>query len=156
MNSPTQGTRELVCLQGSLGELYAYGVLPNNFVEDESSPNYFHLGYSFCGLKNDTQIPDTARQNIETCTSSQNFKVSEFESAYEQNCKGAASCTINLGSYLQANADPMCGTDPARVYIQYRCSQALDAVNTKRVQGLAIVCLGILVSLLFLLTHWYL
>ena len=50
----------------------------------------------------------------------------------------------------------MCGTDPARVYIQYRCSQALDAVNTKRVQGLAIVCLGILVSLLFLLTHWYL
>ena len=29
-------------------------------------------------------------------------------------------------------------------------------VNTKRVQGLAIVCLGIFVSLLFLLTHWYL
>ena len=50
----------------------------------------------------------------------------------------------------------MCNADPARIYIQYRCSQGLDAVNTKRVQGLAIVCLGIFVSLLFLLTHWYL
>ena len=50
----------------------------------------------------------------------------------------------------------MCSSNPARVYIQYRCSQPLETVNTKRVQGLAIVCLGIFVSMLFLLTHWYL
>ena len=42
LNTPTIGTRELVCLQGSLGDLYSYGVLPNNFIDgDESSPNYF-------------------------------------------------------------------------------------------------------------------
>ena len=60
--SEIQSARELVCLQGSLGELYAYGVLPNNFVdEDENDTNYFKSGYAFCGLTNDTQIPATAR-----------------------------------------------------------------------------------------------
>ena len=54
------------------------------------------------------------------------------------------------------DADEKCSKNPARIYIQYACTQALEEVNTKRTWGLAIVCLGIFISLIFLLTHWYL
>ena len=87
LTEPTMGTRELVCLQGSLGELKTnYGVLPNNLVDgDSDKPNSisFPLGYSFCGPKDDPGIPPEASKAIQTCTSPENFKVDEFESFYE-------------------------------------------------------------------------
>ena len=49
-----------------------------------------------------------------------------------------------------------CNTDQSRVYLQYDCTQSLEEVNTKRTEGLAVVCLGIFVSMLFLIAHWYL
>ena len=42
------------------------------------------------------------------------------------------------------------------MFLQYSCTQTLEAVNTKRVWGLGIACLGILISLILLLVHWYL
>ena len=49
--------REIVCLQGAIGELYSYGVLPNNFENKFSSETdkiEFEKGYAFCGKTNDT------------------------------------------------------------------------------------------------------
>ena len=49
------GPREIVCLQGTLGEMYSYGILPSNFVNDANKDQptndkvHFEDGYAFCG-----------------------------------------------------------------------------------------------------------
>jgi len=50
----------------------------------------------------------------------------------------------------------VCTTNPARIYMQYFCTQTTEAVDTKREQGLVIACLGIFSCFLFLLLIMYL
>ena len=139
--------------------MYSYGVLPNNFETkfDETTDKIeFPKGYAFCGKTNDTAIPEAAKQEIETCGNSSNFDSQGIETTYQTNCYGQKSCLLNLGKYIKSTAEEKCRKDPARIFIQYSCTQGLQEVNDKRTWGLAIVCLGIFISLIFLLTHWYL
>ena len=75
----SQGPREIVCLQGTLGEMYSFGILPSNFVNDANKDQptndnvAFENGYAFCGQKNVTDIPEKAQQEIITCTNDANF-----------------------------------------------------------------------------------
>ena len=57
------GIRQLVCLQGTLGDLYSYGILPDNFVSPDESDEgkiTFEKGYAFCGKIDDPLIPPDA------------------------------------------------------------------------------------------------
>lgn len=61
------GPRELVCLQGTLGELYSYGILPSNLANEENEDSIaagkvlFTNGYAYCGKVDADDVPLSAR-----------------------------------------------------------------------------------------------
>lgn len=50
----------------------------------------------------------------------------------------------------------LCTTNPAKVYIQYTCTEGVTALNQKREQGLAISAIASFVAVLFLVVVTYL
>jgi hypothetical protein len=158
------GTRELACQAGTLGELIAWGVIPEDLDDnDDSIVGWKNNGFSYCGNYKTANkdpanptIPEAAKNQIATCTDENNFNSAQINADFISRCTGQKSCTIDLASYQTSTVAANCNTDKSRVYLQYDCTQSLETVNTKRTEGLAIVCLGIFVSLLFLIAHWYL
>lgn len=73
------GPRELVCLQGTLGDLYSYGILPSNFANEANEDSGtagkipFENGYAYCGKIDSDVVKPAARQEMETCTNADNF-----------------------------------------------------------------------------------
>jgi len=116
------------------------------FDDESEKEDYLHRDY--CG-------PAEAEPSVLSCQSF--FDYSAFESDFNQNCFGKGSCDENIliGNYLKTG-DSLCVNDEALFYFQYSCKHTNEALNEKRVVGLFVGCLGIFMSLVFLLALFYL
>lgn len=61
-----------------------------------------------------------------------------------------------LGTDNALNGTNNCTTNPAKLYMQYKCKQTTDELNIKREQGLFISFCACFACLFWLIVVWYL
>lgn len=127
----------LTCESGTVLNLVYAGILPNN-----STYDYKDCPFSFCGNPNAT-INSTATKNKKNtqppagaayCTATY-LRYYDLEQDFNSRCQGSPDCTFQITNYINFTAgqdDPECTTNPAKVYMQYKCIEDLAVINAKR------------------------
>jgi hypothetical protein len=151
-----EGNYEFTCRTGTIDKIEYTGILP------AAEPTVFEKYMGFCADPTDKVTPNSLHPEVAAC---QGAIQGDFIAEYiNKNCAGSATCQspISVKDMLvpQANAPAgtpsSCYADDSIVYLQYKCSQSNEILNTKRDQGLFVSCVGILISLLFLTCMYYL
>lgn len=53
------------------------------------------------------------------------------------------------------NGTTSCTTNPAKIYMQFKCKEGIDRLNNKREEGLLVSCLACVACVVFLVVVYY-
>lgn len=93
---------------------------------------------------------------IDECN--QYIKKEELFNDFTENCINSQKCEkgINFKNYVTEIGTNNCTRSDSIFYVQYFCRQRSSRLLDKKLDSLLITCLGVLISLLFLITIYYL
>ena len=107
-----------------MSEIIYAGIIPQT-----PGYNWDNVAYGYCNDPNGANIglnnPQQAPPNTDTCTANY-LDSTNLRLDWSNNCQTFSSCTFNPVKYVLTNTgipDTFnCLTDPAKVYIQYKCT----------------------------------
>lgn len=124
------------------------------------------MPYGYCGnpsVTSDSSNAESYIPNVEYCTN--NYLKSTIYDDFNSQCAGKTGCDFTATSYVDIgtaldgyanNGTTICTTNPAKVYLQYKCKESDGALNSKREQGLLISSIACFAAIFFLIVVFYL
>jgi hypothetical protein len=148
----------LECEIGEMSEIIYAGIVP-------VTPGYSweNVAYGYCGdpeADEGTSKPEQAPPGTKSCTANY-LNTAQLKEDFKNTCTGYNTCDFKAASYLNSapeeptEANPDCITDPAKIYMQYKCSEGNSHLDKKREKGLVVSICACIAALIFLVVIFY-
>jgi hypothetical protein len=115
----------LSCDSGTLSSMVYAGILPNNSFYDYDTCPFGFCGNPYATIDTNKYADknDLPPAGAAYCTATY-LKYYDLQQDFNSQCQGKKNCTFQITNYINFTGgqnDTNCTTNPAKVYMQYKC-----------------------------------